>query len=148
MPHFLTRETAVNRNFLISVVVVFILTVALGFVIHGIILGPEYTKLTPNFYRTPEDSRPLFPFMFLGNLMFAIGFTWIYRQGRADRPWLGQGARFGAAVAVMSTIPTFLTYYVVQPTPAPVVVQQIIYGAISMVILGIVVAALNRDRTA
>jgi len=133
-----------NRNFVISVVVVFVLSVALGFVIHGVILGPEYSKLTPDFYRTPEDSRPLFPLMLLGNLMFATAFTWIYRHGREDKPWLAQGARFGAAVAVMSTIPTFLTYYVVQPTPSHVAAQQVVYGAISMVILGIVVAALNR----
>ena len=112
----------------------------------SLILGPEYAKLTPNFYRTPEDSRPYFPLMLLGNLLFATGFTWIYRQGREDKPWLAQGARFGAAVAVMSTIPAFLTYYVVQPTPTNVVVQQVIYGAISMVIIGIVTAALNQDH--
>ena len=135
-----------NRSFVISVVVVFVLSVALGFTIHGLILGPEYAKLTPNFYRTPEDSRPYFPLMLLGNLLFATGFTWIYRQGREDKPWLAQGARFGAAVAVMSTIPAFLTYYVVQPTPTNVVVQQVIYGAISMVIIGIVTAALNQDN--
>jgi uncharacterized BrkB/YihY/UPF0761 family membrane protein len=134
-----------NRNFVISVVVVFVLTVALGFVIHGLVLGAEYAQLTPNLYRTPEDSRPYFPLMLLGNLMFATAFTWIYRHGREDKPWLAQGARFGAAVAVMSTIPTFLTYYVVQPTPSHLVVQQIVFGAISMVIVGIVVAALNRD---
>ncbi len=142
------RESAVNRNFVISVVVLFVLTVALGFTIHGLILGAEYAKLTPNFYRTPEDSRQYFPFMLLGNLMFATGFTWIYRHGREDKPWLPQGARFGAAVALMSTVPTFLTYYAVQPTPSHVALQQVVLGAISMVIMGIVVAALNRDRPA
>ena len=134
-----------NRNFVISVVVVFVVSVALGFAIHGLVLGHEYAKLTPNFYRTPEDSRQYFPFMLLCNLMFATGFTWIYRQGREDKPWLTQGARFGAAVAGMSTIPTFLTYYAVQPTPSHVVIQQVVLGALSLVVMGIVVAALNRD---
>ena len=134
-----------NRNFVISVFAAFVLSVALGFAIHGLILGHEYAKLTPSLFRTPEDSRQYFVFMMLGNLLFAMGFTWIYRQGRSDTPWLGQGARFGAAVAVMSTVPTYLTYYAVQPTPSHVVVQQVVFGAISMVIIGIVVAALNRD---
>jgi hypothetical protein len=134
-----------NRHFVISVAVIFLLTVAFGIVIHGVILGPEYEKLTPNFYRAHEDSVHYMPWMMLGNLMFAAGFTWIYRQGRQDKPWLGQGARFGAAVAVMSTIPTFLTYYAVQPTPTHVVIQQILFGAIAMVVVGIVAAALNRD---
>jgi hypothetical protein len=134
-----------NRHFVISVAVVFVLSVAFGFVIHGLILGPEYTKLTPGFYRTPEAAHPLFPLMFLANLMFAFGFTWIYRKGREDKPWLAQGARFGAAVALMSTIPTFITYYVVQPTPEKVVVVQIVLGGIAMVVIGIVTAAVNRD---
>ena len=134
-----------NRNFVISVFAAFVLSVALGFAIHGLILGHEYAKLTPNLFRTHEDYRQYFVFMLLGNLLFAIGFTWIYRQGRSDKPWLGQGARFGAAVAVMATVPTYLTYYAVQPTPSHVVVQQVVFGAISMVIMGIVVAALNRD---
>ncbi len=134
-----------NRHFVVSVVVVFVLTVALGFVIHGIVLGDEYAKLTPNLYRTPEDSRRYFPLMLLANLLFAIAFTWIYRHGREDKPWLAQGARFGAAVALMSTIPTYLTYFVVQPTPAHVAMQQIAFGALAMVVVGIAAAAVNRD---
>ena len=134
-----------NRHFVISVVVIFVLTVAFGFVIHGLILGAEYQKLTPNFYRAPEDAHGYMAWMMLGNLMFATGFTWIYRQGRQDKPWVAQGARFGAAVALTFTIPTFLTYYAVQPTPTHVVVQQIVFGAISLVVIGIVAAALNRD---
>ena len=137
-----------NRNFALSVAVVFVLTVAFGFLIHGVILGAEYTKLTPNFYRTPESAHPLFPLMFLANLMFAFGFTWIYRKGREDKPWLAQGARFGAAVGLMSTIPTYLTYYVVQPTPENVVAVQVVLGGIAIVVIGIVTAALNRDRKA
>jgi uncharacterized BrkB/YihY/UPF0761 family membrane protein len=137
-----------NRHFVISVVVVFILTVVLGFVIHGLILGPEYARLTPNFYRAPEDAHQYMGFMMLGNLSLALGLTWIYRQGRGNRPWPAQGARFGVAVAMISTIPMFLTYYAVQPTPSHLVAQQILYDSISMVIVGIVLAALNRDRTA
>ena len=33
-------------RFLISVVVLFIVGMALGFVVHGLLLGPEYAKLT------------------------------------------------------------------------------------------------------
>ncbi len=135
-----------NRNFVISVVVVFVLAVALGFIVHGLILGHEYAKLTPGLFRTPEDSQQYLPFMLLAHLILAVGLTWIYRRGREDKPWAAQGARFGFAVAVISTIPNFLVYYAVQPTPSHLVLQQIVFDTISMVILGIAVAALNRDR--
>jgi Kef-type K+ transport system membrane component KefB len=134
-----------NRHFVMSVVAVFVATLLLGMLIHGIVLGPEYEKLTPNFYRPHEDAQRLMGFMLLGNLMFAAGFTWIYRQGREAKPWVAQGARFGAAVAIMTTIPTYLTYYVVQPTPSHVVMVQIIGAAISLPLVGILCAALNRD---
>jgi hypothetical protein len=133
-----------NRHFAVSVVAVFIATSALGFLVHGVILAPEYARLTPNLFRTPEDSQRYMPLMLLANLLFAIGFTWIYRHGREDKPWLAQGARFGAAVAVMSTIPTYLIYFVVQPMPSHVVATQIVCAAIAMPLVGILAAALNR----
>ena len=134
-----------NRTFVISVVVMFLVSVALGFTVHGFLLGDEYARLTPTVYRVPEDSRHYFGYMMAGNFLFATGFTWIYRQGRASKPWLAQGVRYGIAIAVLSTIPTFLTYYAVQPVPAALVVKQVIFGALAMVLMGIIVAVLNRD---
>jgi hypothetical protein len=134
-----------NKNFAISVIAVFVATCVLDFVVHGLILAPDYARLTPNVYRTPEDSHQYFALMFLANFLFALGFTWIYRHGRQNKPWLAQGARFGAAVAVMATIPTYLIYFVVQPIPSSVVVTQVVCAAIVMPILGILAAALNRD---
>jgi uncharacterized BrkB/YihY/UPF0761 family membrane protein len=135
-----------NRKFVISVLVAFVLVVALGFVVHGLLLGDAYARLTPNLYRTPEDAQGYLPFMLLGSFVLALGLTWIYRRGREDKPWAAQGARFGIAVALVTSIPTFLTYYAVQPTPSSLAVGQIVFDSISMVIVGIVLAALNRDR--
>ncbi|MGZ5045742.1 MAG: DUF1761 family protein [Usitatibacter sp.] len=134
-----------NRHFVISAIAVFVATSLLDFVVHGVILGPDYAQLTPNLFRTPEDSHHYIGLMLLANLLFAFGFTWIYRQGREDKPWVAQGARFGAAVAVMATIPTYLIYYVVQPMPGHVVAIQVVCAAISLPLVGILAAALNRD---
>lgn len=86
--------------------------------------------------------------MILAHVILAIGFTWIYRAGRDARPWLGQGVRFGLAVAVLATIPTYMIYFAVQPTPEALVMKPIVLDTISMVILGIVAAAVNRDPVA
>ena len=134
-----------NARFWISVAVVFVVSMVLGMVVHGMLLGQDYAKLQ-NLFRTPADSQAHFPYMLAAHLVMAIGFTWIYRQGRDDRPWLGQGVRFGLAVALLATIPTYLLYFAVQPMPSDVVAKQTALDVIAMVILGIVAAAVNRDK--
>ena len=134
-----------NARFWISVAVVFVVSMVLGMVVHGMLLGQDYAKLQ-NLFRTPADSQAHFPYMLAAHLVMAIGFTWIYRQGRDDRPWLGQGVRFGLAVALLATIPTYLIYFAVQPMPSDVVAKQTALDVIAMVILGIVAAAVNRDK--
>jgi drug/metabolite transporter (DMT)-like permease len=107
-------------------------------------LGPEYMKVA-QLFRAPGDAQQYFPFMIAAHIVMAIGWTWVYRIGRENRPWLGQGVRFGLAIAVLCTIPTYLVYFAVQPLPSDLVAMQITLDTIGSVILGIVVAAMNRD---
>lgn len=135
-----------NKTFVVSVVVIFVLSMLSGFVVHGTLLAPDYTQLaTMGVFRTPSGAEPLLGYMLAANVIFAIGFTWVYRMGRENRPWLGQGVRFGLAIAVLSTIPTYLIYYVVTPLPSDVVAKQIVFDSIVMVVLGIAAALVNRD---
>lgn len=135
-----------NARFWISVAALFVVSMLLGMVVHGMVLGADYAKL-PNLFRATADQQAHFPYMLAAHLVMAIGFTWIYRQGRDDRPWLGQGLRFGLAVATLVTIPTYLIYFAVQPMPSDLVAKQIALDVIAMVILGIVAAAVNRDKS-
>src|SRR2546423_10814775 len=133
-----------NKTFVLSVVAVFVTAMILGFVVHHLLLGQEYAKLI-QLFRAPDDAKAHFPFMVAAQVVMAIGWTWIYRMGRENKPWLGQGIRFGIAVALICTIPTYLIYFAVQPYPSDMVALQIAYDTIASVILGIVVAAVNRD---
>ena len=135
-----------NKRFVLSVVAMFVMSMILGFVVHGVLLGSQYEKLTTvNLFRTPADAERHFGAMIAANVLIAIGWTWIYRFGRENKPWLGQGVRFGLAVAVLCTIPTYLIYFAVQPMPSDLVAMQIAYDTVATVIMGIVVAAVNRD---
>ena len=137
-----------NKRFVLSVVVLFFVSMALGFVVHAQFLHNDYLRLQ-NLFRTPQDAQAYFPYMIAAHILMAIGITWVYRQGRDARPWLGQGVRFGLALFVLITLPTYLIYFAVQPMPSDVVAKQIVLDGIAIVILGIVAAALNRDpRTA
>ena len=134
-----------NMRFLVSVVVLFIVSMVLGFVVHGLVLGGEYQKLTPNLFRAEPDAQAHFAWMLLAHVFLAVGFTWIYRAGRDARPWLGQGVRFGIAVALLAPIPTYLIYFAVQPMPFDLVVKQVALDTIAMIVMGIAAAAVNRD---
>jgi hypothetical protein len=137
-----------NKRFVISVVVLFVASMLFGFVVHGLLLGPDYAKLQ-GLFRSATDHQAYFPYMLAAHVLAAVGLTWIYRAGRNSRPWLGQGVRFGLAVAVLTTIPTYLIYFAVQPMPSDLVAKQIVFDCIAMVLMGILTAALNRDpRTA
>jgi len=133
-------------RFWISVVVLFVVSMTIGFVVHGTLLHSDYAQL-PNLLRTEADAQNYFLWMLLAHVMMAFGLTWIYRQGRAaDRPWPGQGVRFGLAMALVMTVPMYLIYYAVQPWPGYVVVKQIALDTVGMLVIGILTAAINTDR--
>lgn len=121
-----------TKKFLLSVVVVFVVAMASGWVVHGLLLGQDYAKTS------------LFWYIVLAHVLFAVAFVWIYVKGKEDRPFLMQGIRYGVALAVLMTLPIYLTYYAVQPLPGALVVKQIVLDTIGMIVLGVVVAWLNK----
>jgi len=82
--------------------------------------------------------------MLLAHALFGIAFAWIYLQGIADKPWLAQGIRYGIAVAALAIAPTYLIYHVVTPVPLGVAVKQIVFDTIRLVLMGVVLAWINR----
>ena len=132
-----------NKKLVISAVAVFVVAMILGFVIHGGLLHKEYAQV-PTLMRSEEAAMKLFGIMVLAHAIYAFGFSWIYIRGREAKPWLGQGVRFGLAVALVAVVPIYLIYYVVMPFPSDLVAQQIVFDTIGTVILGVVVAWINR----
>jgi hypothetical protein len=132
-----------NRKFLVAWLVVFVLYMAGGMVVHGMLLADEYTAT--GLMRPEAESQELMHLMILAHVMMAGAFTWIYARGVENKPWLGQGLRFGLAVAVLFT-PIYIIYYVVQPTPGVLAVRQIAYDTILTLILGAAVAFLYRGQ--
>jgi hypothetical protein len=131
-----------DKKLVISIVVIFVVWMFFGGLIHGFILHGEYAKLP--IMRSESAAHQLFGFMILAHVIYAAGFCWIYARGKEARPWLGQGFRYGLAVATITVIPTYMIYYVVMPYPSDIVAQQIVYDTIATVILGVVVAWLYR----
>lgn len=132
-----------NKKFLVAWLVVFVLYMAGGFVIHGMLLADEY--MASGLMRPEAEAQELMHLMILAHVLMAGAFTWIYARGVENKPWLGQGLRFGFAVAVLF-VPIYIIYYVVQPTPGVLAVRQIAYDTILTLILGAAVAWLYRGQ--
>ena len=134
-----------NKQCLISIVVVFIVSMALDFVVHAVLLKADYAN-QPSLMRTEADAQRHFPAMIAAHVLIAVGITAIYRRGReAGNSWLGQGVRFGLWFAVAACVPGFLIYYAVQPMGLILTLKQIVFGGIATVLLGIAVAGLNQQ---
>ncbi len=121
----------------------FVMFVATGFLVHGVLLAPDYAQL-PKLFRSEADRTKYLPFMMLAHVFAAFSFVWIYLRIKDDKPFLRQGVCYGLAVAALVIVPRFLIYYAVQPMPAAVVCKQIVFDTISVVLMGIIVARINK----
>ena len=132
-----------NKRFFIAWVVIFVLWFAGSFVVHGVLLHDDYAKLS-SLFRTEAGSQQYFPLMILAHVMLSGALVWIYSRGVEARDWLPQGIRFGIAILLLTIVPTYMIYYVVQPMPGATVARQIVFDGILLMILSIVTAFLYR----
>ena len=132
-----------NKKFLVAWVVLFVLYFGGGFVIHGLLLHDDYAAT--GSMRPEAEAQSLMHLMILAHVLMAGAFVWIYARGVENKPWLGQGLRFGLAVAILF-VPIYIIYYVVQPTPGEIAVKQIVYDTILMLVLGAAVAYIYRGQ--
>ena len=130
------------KKCIVSAVVMFIMAWALSFVVHGVLLGADYSVTAG--MRPPAEAQSLVGFIILAQALFGVAFAWIYLQGKEDKPWLAQGVRFGIAVAFLTVIPTYLIYHVVTPVPLALALKQIVFDSIRVVLMGVVLAWINR----
>jgi hypothetical protein len=124
-----------------TIIVVFIVANVFGFLIHAILLKPDYLPIA-GYYRPMGQEKMLF--ISLAYLSFAIGSVWVYAKGVEDKSWLEQGIRFGIAMWLVLAVPSFLIAYAVQPVPGMLVLKQVVFEGADKILLGILTAALYR----
>ncbi|WP_027079308.1 hypothetical protein [Luteimonas mephitis] len=135
-----------DKRFWVCGLVMSIAALLLGFIVHGLLLAPDYAALGAMF-RSDDDSRHYVHWMVLAHVLIGFAMTWIYVQGfSSGRSSSMQGLRFGLAMALFSTVPGYLIYYAVQPLPAALVIKQLLLGMATMLLLGLLVAWLQPRR--
>ena len=135
-----------DKRFWVCGLVMSIAALLLGFIVHGVLLAPDYAALGAMF-RSDADSSRYAPWMVLAHVLIGFAMTWIYAQGfSSGRSTSLQGLRFGLAMALFSAVPGYLIYYAVQPLPASLVAKQLLAGVVAMLLLGLLVAWLQPRR--
>lgn len=129
------------KRLVLTILAVFVVANFTGFFIHAIWLRADY-MLVSHLYRPEGEEKMIW--IVLAYLAFAIAIVWIYARGVENRPWLGQGVRFGIALWLAFVIPSFFIDYAVQPIPPVLMAKQVVYEGLDKVLLGIVTAALYR----
>lgn len=131
------------KKFCIAWLILFIVWMAGSFVVHAVLLNKDY-KALPQLFRPEEEAAKYGMLMFVAHVLMSGALVWIYSNAAEAKPWLPQGLRFGIAIALLTVVPMYMIYYVVQPMPGSVVIKQILFDGILVVVLGIIVAFLYR----
>lgn len=134
-----------NQKLAIAWLVVFVAWFFGSFMVHGILLHGDYAAL-PNLFRPEQEQQQYFLLMLLAHVIMSGALVWIYQRGVEPKPWAPQGVRFGIALTLLTNVPIYMIYFVVQPMPGAVVVKQIVFDSILAILLGLVVAFMYRDR--
>jgi hypothetical protein len=133
----------IDKKYVINSLITAVGLFALCALVHGLIMKNDYAGMQGQF-RTDDDAKNFMGYMITGYLIIAFALNWLYRQGKTAKPYLGQGARFGLAIAAVYNIGHSLIAYTVMPWPWEVVLKEMILATIATVIIGILVAWLNK----
>lgn len=134
------------KKYLIAVVAVFVAYSGLGYLIHEVLLEADYQPLVGTILRGVEEFGRRLPFLYLGNLVFALAFCRIYVQGyEPQKNWIGQGLRFGLIMALLLA-PMALTAFVVYPVTGMLAVKWVIFGSLQILIASLVAAGLYQTH--
>jgi len=139
-----------SKRMILAVAIVFVALGVAGFLIHGIWLGPTYQAMRDDgfSFRVPDALRHRLWLIWVGDLLYAILFVWVYNRCREDKPWVGQGLRYGVLMTLFTIVPTALNEYAIYDLHHMLVVKWIAAGGVVLVILGGLVAAVCQNAQA
>ena len=128
------------KRFIAAGLAVFVVGQVLGFLIHQVILRATYDSLK-SLWRPDMQSKMWI--MWLVGFLTSFLFTYIFTKGYEGKG-IAEGLRFGLVIGLFTSIPMAYDSYVTLPIPYSLALQWFIYGTITMIILGVVVALIYR----
>jgi hypothetical protein len=129
------------KRLLMATIAIFVFAFLFDYVLHGVLLKNDYA-LVKSLYRPDEEIK--LGIMALGYLVWAFGVAWLYSKGVESKDWMGQGLRFGLALACVWLVPSYLGNYATQPLPGMLIVKALAGDTVNALACGLVAAAVYR----
>ena len=135
-----------GKRFWVCCIVVSMAALALGFIVHGLLLRADYLAHA-ELYRSQAEANARFGWILLAYALLGCAMTWLYyRLHDSDQVQLRQGLAFGIAIGLVSFVPWHLLAYVGQPLPLSLMLRQAVFDLVAMGLLGMLLAWLRPRR--
>jgi hypothetical protein len=124
------------KKFIAASLAVYVVSLALGFLVHGVILRATYDSIK-NVWRPDMQSKMWIEW--LDGLIVSFLFTYIFIKGYQGRGIM-EGLRFGLVIGLFVSIPMAYGTYMIIPIPYYLALQWFFYGTLQAILLGAVAA--------
>jgi hypothetical protein len=130
------------KKLIITVIAVFVLLEVTSYIIHSVILAKTYEGLV-NTFRPMAEMENMMWRMWIADLVFSFFFVFIFTKGYQNKGIM-EGVRYGIYIALFMNFSASIAQNVVYNIPFSLAFQWGIYGAIQMVLAGVVTALLYK----
>ncbi len=133
-----------------AIVASFIILWIAGYLVHVVWLGEAYREMrTAGMSFRPEDMlQHKLWLVWVGDLLYAILFVWVYTKGMETKPWVAQGVRYGILMTLFTVVPNTLYEYVSWMIPYRLALDWMIAGFITLIIMGLATAGIYKKAPA
>jgi hypothetical protein len=129
------------KKMIFAVVVGFVVQLGGLFLIHSVLLRKDYVD-TAALWRPREAQVMRAWAMLLAVLIYVVGAVLLYMRGVEQKPWMGQGIRFGILLALVAVVYGSLSGWVILPIPHMLAVKWILTESLLSVVFGLAVAGI------
>jgi hypothetical protein len=131
------------KRMVLAVVVGSVVQLAGLLLIHSVLLRQDYVD-TAALWR-PRDAQIMRVWaMLLAVLVYVVGAVLLYVRGVEQKPWMGQGIRFGILLALVAVVYGSLSGWVILPIPHLLAVKWILSESLLSVVFGLAVAGIYK----
>ncbi len=134
------------KRFLICLIAAFVTISATDYLIHQVILVPDYMA-TMSLWRTEETMNEHMSWIFIGELIVALGMTMLWLRGFAERATMNCVFGFGLSTGMLLSAYAAM-FYAVMPIPGLLCVKWALYGLLQTMLTSAVLYMLSRPKAA
>jgi hypothetical protein len=135
------------KKFVVAIVVAYVILMGSNYLIHTVWLMQWY-QASPDSWRPMDQFREKMWVMWLGQLLFSVMFVYIYTRGVENKPWVGQGIRYGILMTLLTVFPYSMAEYVVYRVHHLLAERWMAAGLVQMLVMGLAVAGIMGPKKA